>query len=373
MKHARRFPAIGLAGIRSMAVACICISTAFMLHAQNPGQLSIISDPTEFHAYQNATTQSDPKAKAAALETFLTTYPQTPVKKDILNQLLGAYQAVGDTDNMLSSANRLLQVDPANFQALFVSVYVKKLQCGKTSDPQTCDDAAALAHKGLTSQKPAGTSGDDWKKLTGAAFPIFHSAIAADDYIAKKDFKAAEDEYKAELMLYTDAQSQTQGLPDTLMLAQAYSLPGAGQDLVKAVWFYARVWDFAPAAYKAQIEPKLEYYYQKYHGNLEGIDEVKTAAAGTLFPPGTLENDSAMQPAATSPAAPAQRQYEDVAPPPPPLAPAPTISMGQTKSQVTAAFGEPQRKAAAGPKEIFFYTDMKMKVTFTNGKVSSIE
>jgi hypothetical protein len=74
-----------------------------------------------------------------------------------------------------------------------------------------------------------------------------------------------------------------------------------------------------------------------------------------------------------APPAPAQRQYEDVAPPPPPPAPAPTISMGQTKTQVTAAFGEPQRKAAAGPKEIYFYTDLKMKVTFTNGKVSSIE
>jgi hypothetical protein len=69
----------------------------------------------------------------------------------------------------------------------------------------------------------------------------------------------------------------------------------------------------------------------------------------------------------------AQRQYDDIAPPPPPPAPAPTISMGQTKSQVIAAFGEPQRKAVAGPKQIFFYTDLKMKVTFTNGKVSSIE
>jgi hypothetical protein len=73
------------------------------------------------------------------------------------------------------------------------------------------------------------------------------------------------------------------------------------------------------------------------------------------------------------PPPPTQRVYEDVAPPPPPPAPAATISMGQTKAQVTAAFGEPQRKAAAGPKEIFFYTDLKMKVTFTNGKVSSID
>jgi tetratricopeptide (TPR) repeat protein len=71
--------------------------------------------------------------------------------------------------------------------------------------------------------------------------------------------------------------------------------------------------------------------------------------------------------------APAQPQYQDVAPPPPPPAPAPTISKGQSKDQVTAAFGEPERKAAAGLKEIFFYTGLKMKVTFTSGKVSSIE
>jgi hypothetical protein len=75
---------------------------------------------------------------------------------------------------------------------------------------------------------------------------------------------------------------------------------------------------------------------------------------------------------ATAPAPP-QHQYEDLAAPQPPPAPAPTISMGQTKAQVTTAFGEPQRKAAVGPKEIFFYTDLKMKVTFTSGKVSSIE
>jgi len=72
-----------------------------------------------------------------------------------------------------------------------------------------------------------------------------------------------------------------------------------------------------------------------------------------------------------APAAPAS--YQKIAPPPPPPAAAPTISIGQTKAQVTAAFGEPQRKATVGPKEIFFYTDMKMKVTFTNGKVSNLE
>jgi hypothetical protein len=72
-------------------------------------------------------------------------------------------------------------------------------------------------------------------------------------------------------------------LSDTLLLAQAYSQPGAAQDLVKAVWFYARVWDFAPANYKSQIEPKLEYYYKKYHGALDGLDAIKHPGARPLF------------------------------------------------------------------------------------------
>ncbi len=65
--------------------------------------------------------------------------------------------------------------------------------------------------------------------------------------------------------------------------------------------------------------------------------------------------------------------YQEIAPPPPPTDIAPIISIGQTKSQVITSLGEPQRKTAAGAKEIFFYTNLKTKVTFTNGKVSNVE
>jgi hypothetical protein len=264
--------------------------------AQDSSTISI-KDPAEYNAYQMATTQSDPKAKAAALESFLTTYPQSQVKRAVLDMLVDTYQGINDPDKELSAATRLLQVDPTNLKAILYSVLIKKSQCGKTSDAQTCDDAAALAQKGLSDPKAAGLSDDEWKKLTNAAYPIFHSALALDDAISKKDFKSAENEYKSELMLYTDDQSKTQGLADSLQLATAFSLPGPGQDLPQAVWFFARVWDFAPPAYKAQIEPKLEYYYKKYHGALDGLDAIKTAAAATTFPPGTFKIDPAKTPA----------------------------------------------------------------------------
>jgi hypothetical protein len=265
-----------------------------MLRAQDS---ITIKDPAEFNNYQNCSTQTDPKAKATCLDGFLTTYPQSVVKQAVLDSLVDTYQGLHDADNTLSAASRLLQVDPNNLKAILYSVIIKKNRCGLTQDVQACDDAAALAHKGLLVPKPAGLSDTDWKTQTGGSYPIFHSAIAWDDAIAKKDFKAAIAEYRAELMLYTDDQSKTMGLQDTLQLAQAYLQPGPSRDLVQAVWFYARVWDYAPPAYKAKIEPDLERYYKKYHGALDGLDDLKAKAMATTFPPGTLVITPAKTPA----------------------------------------------------------------------------
>ena len=117
--------------------------------------------------------------------------------------------------------------------------------------------------------------------MTTVAYPIFHSAIALDAALSKKDFKLAQEEYTKELQLYTDEESKKQGLVDTLQLAQAYSQPGATQDLPKACYLYARVWNFAPPQYKAQIEPKLEYYYKRYHGGLDGLDHSRSRPRAT--------------------------------------------------------------------------------------------
>jgi tetratricopeptide (TPR) repeat protein len=313
-----------------MALASLSLVYAPTLHAQDQNGGTIqIKDPAEYNAYSMATTQSDPKAKAAAIEDFLTKYPQSVVKKPLLDTLIDTYQGVGDMDKALSAASRMLQIDPDNLKAIYFSVFVKKGQCTKTADAQTCDDLIALAQKGLNAKAPAGMSPDEFKKQTDATAPFFHSAIAAAD-MAKKDPAGAVDEYHKELMLYPpEATTKGPGLGDTLQLALAYvklqlvdaqaardadtkakATPGdatlaaaakaandkAGQDYVQAVWFFARAWNFAPANFKGQIEPQLEYYYKKYHGDLTGLDAVKTQAAATLFPPETLNITPAKTP-----------------------------------------------------------------------------
>jgi hypothetical protein len=69
---------------------------------------------------------------------------------------------------------------------------------------------------------------------------------------------------------------------------------------------------------------------------------------------------------------PAPTPMPGIAPPPPPSdAPPQTMTLGETRDQVIADFGQPVRVAKLGEKEIFFYKDMK--VTFTDGKVSNVE
>jgi hypothetical protein len=68
---------------------------------------------------------------------------------------------------------------------------------------------------------------------------------------------------------------------------------------------------------------------------------------------------------AGNPAAPADAQPDAVQAPPK------TIALGQSKDEVAAALGQPQKIVNLGAKEIYIYPDMK--VTFVNGKVADVQ
>src|SRR5579872_2459319 len=101
-----------------MALASLSLVPAPTLRAQDQSGTIQIKDPAEFNAYQMATTQSDPKAKAAALEDFLTKYPQSTAKKAVLDILLDTYGQLGDQQKMVDTAKKVLQVEPNNLKSI---------------------------------------------------------------------------------------------------------------------------------------------------------------------------------------------------------------------------------------------------------------
>jgi hypothetical protein len=258
-----------------------------MVYAQAAAAGSItIKDPAEYNAYTNAVGQSTPAAKAAAIEAFLTTYPNSVVKTEMLQTLMLAYQ--GDMTKMLDAADRLLAADPGNLRALATSVYIETTQAKQKTTPADAqplfDKAAAQAQTGLSASKSAGMSDADYQQLKTATVPIFDSAIAQDDQ-NKKDFAGATAAFTNELKAYPSP-TQTQsgpGLNDTYLLGQAYAQE-TPPDLKNAVWYLTRAAQYAPPQAKPTIEKAAEYFYNKYHGSMDGYPAIQALAQANLFP-----------------------------------------------------------------------------------------
>jgi hypothetical protein len=244
--------------------------------------------PAEYNAYNSAITQTDPKAKAAALEAYLTAYPQSAVKGSVLEQLMLAYSAF-DPAKTLDAADRLLQVDPNNLRALTFETYFRLTGADSITDPSAkqaaLDKAADYAQKGLAATKPADMADKDFTTLMTQAKPVFYRAIAT-AALNKKDGATAVTNFKLGLASVPVADTTKPGplLQDTFTLAQAY-YQSTPPDYLNCAWYAARAAAFAPEPYKSQMLPLAKFCYRRYHGADDGFDAVTTAVQANLDPP----------------------------------------------------------------------------------------
>jgi hypothetical protein len=136
---------------------------------------------------------------------------------------------------------------------------------------------------------------------------------------------------------------------------------------------------YADVRYKAT----LKFAFDKKGPMPTGDQMSKTVAeVFKIQPADNASGDQQQQQQQQAPAAapapvptPAAAPMAPIAPPPPPpdqpQAPPPTLAIGQTKDEVVALMGQPQRIAKAATKEFYFYKDVK--VTFVAGKVTDIQ
>ena len=85
--------------------------------AAQPQQKKEIKDPAEYNAYVGAAQQKDPTAQISGLEAFLAQYPNSVMKEDALELLMGAYQQAGNQAKVIDAANRLRHRDAKRLDA----------------------------------------------------------------------------------------------------------------------------------------------------------------------------------------------------------------------------------------------------------------
>ncbi len=247
----------------------------------------------EYTAYTNAMAQSNPQAKAAGIEKYFSDFPTSAcpdVRLATMVVLMDAYSGL-DGAKTVSTANKVLALDPANMRALTYEVYFGKasadaLPDGSPAKQAALDAVAGYAQKGLAATKPANITDADFKKLQDTAFPFFYNAIGDDAFLVKKDNAAAIDAFKKELASLPLAATQQPGsvLVDTYFLGEAYSLL-TPPDYLSCAFYASRAVAYAPPAAKTSMAPYAKWCYHKYHDTDDGYDAMVAAATANLNPP----------------------------------------------------------------------------------------
>jgi tetratricopeptide (TPR) repeat protein len=291
-----------------LALAVLALGLPFAFAQGAPAGAAAPADPcaaaqmadAEVAVYNNANTQTDPKAKAAAFEQYLTQFPQSAVKATALETIMVLDYSVSDFPKALDAADRLLQINPGSIKGLFVETQVRNTQATALTDAAAkqalLDPAAAYAQKGLAATKPACMSDADFNAQKGSFYPTFYSAIG-NAASGKKDSATAIDAFKKEFASVPEAQTHVMPvLLDTYQLALTY-LQSTPPDYLNCAFYAARFTGFAPEPFKSQVAATAKYCYKRYHGGDDGYDAVLAAATSNLNPPADFA--STIKPAPT--------------------------------------------------------------------------
>ena len=281
------------------SLIAVVLALACMAAAQQPAPSSapaqgasaqgpVIKDPAEYNAYVGAIQQKDPNAKISGLEAFVTQYPNSIVKKDALEALMGAYQATNNAAKMGETADRLLQTDPNNMRALALMAYSSRLAYQNNQDaskaPQLAQTMKGYGEKGLAAlpnyAKPEGVSDSDFAKLKDQMSAIFNGAVGL-AALQDKDYPNASKSLK----VAADANPTDFSLVYPTALAYISATP---PDLVNGIYYAGRASSVAPPSYQAQIEKYAKAQYVKYHGGDDGwpetLAQIKAGTVPTIKP-----------------------------------------------------------------------------------------
>jgi hypothetical protein len=243
--------------------------------ASQPQQKKEIKDPAEYNAYVSAVQQADANAKISGLEAFLVQYPNSVMKEDGLELLMGAYQQAGNQAKVIDTANRLLAVNANNVRALVLLAFNERA-AQKWADAKQHAEKGLQAIPGMT--KPDGVSEADFEKQKAQMAALLES-VAGFSALQLKDNATAE----------KDLRAAVEADPNNVENVYPYALAcltATPEDDVNGLFFMARAANLVkdPGG-KAQIIKFGHSKYVKYHGSEDGWNDLLTLTATTPLPP----------------------------------------------------------------------------------------
>lgn len=233
-------------------------------------QAPVIKDPAEYNAYVGAVQQKDANAKISGLEAFLTQYPNSVMKNQALEILMGTYQQANNVKKTMETATKLVTADTCNVRALALLAYFDRVlaQGGDANAKQMLADGKKYGQQGLDCLPKI--TDPEIAKMKDQMTGIFNAAIGISD-LQDKDYAGAVPALR----------KTVDGNPNDFSVVYPLALAYLGQtppDFQNGIWFAARAAAVAPAPAQAQIEKYARSQFVKFHAGDDGWAEFLAAA-----------------------------------------------------------------------------------------------
>ena len=242
-----------------------------------------IKDAAEYNAYISALNMQDPAAKGAAMEAFVSQYPQSVVLQDALEQAMAAYQQAANLPKVEATAKRILQISPNNVRPMAILVAIGRNRATQ-GDQSALKETCSYAQNGLQQlsslAKPEGMTDADFGKQRSQISAIFDGA-AGFCALNTKDYPAAREAYTKSVQI------------DPTNMQDAYQLAVADLEMnpmdLNGLWYCSKAIQLAQSQNNGQAAKGITGYckakYKRYHGSDDGWDQlVASVAAQTTLP-----------------------------------------------------------------------------------------
>jgi tetratricopeptide (TPR) repeat protein len=255
------------------------------------------TDRKEYDLVLKIRSEASAEKRLALLDQWKATYPKTELRQQRRELYLSVYQSMGSWPRMLEVAKEILAEQPDHFVGLYW--YTLLLPSSKQVTPElleTGEKAARQLLGGLdtyfaAARKLPSVADEDWTKQRVTAEALAHRSLGWIHW-QRADYPAAEaelvqclqrDPNNAEVYTWFGTVVALEKVPEKQpaglwFLAHAVSMKGDGALREEE---------------RQQIDALLEKWYTSYHGEGEGLDQLRASAAAGPFPPADFAIETA--------------------------------------------------------------------------------
>jgi len=236
------------------------------------------TDRKEYDLVLNLRTETSPAKRIELLDQWKAAYPASELAPVRLELYLSAYQALGDSAHTFAVAGELLAAQPDNLAGAYWFALLLPEQ--QSPSPEQLALGEKAAHRLVPGAWP-----------DGSAVLIGHRALGWVHW-QRSEFDKAEEEFRECLKVDPNDAEIAAWLGAVLALEQQ------PDKRAPALWQLARASSYRESGalsdgLRRQYGEVLDRLYTSYHGDTNGLDQLRTAAATAPFPPAGFEIESA--------------------------------------------------------------------------------